>query len=286
MRFLSFNIRYDNPADGLDAWPHRISAVAELIARYRPDAFGLQEAKRHQVEDLERALGSVPDLGYAWFGVGRDDGREGGEYNPIFYRRSVLDLQESGTFWLSDSPDEPGSRFEGTTLPRICTWGRFQRAGEKPFLFFTTHFDYLSPAAQEKSAALLLTRVPTHAGLYPSVLVGDFNCTSSSGAYRLLVSSFFKDAREAAAALPAERNVNAGAGTFTDFRSPAEAGVVLAGEEVIDHAFTSGFVIERREVVLDVREDNGRSISDHRALVIDAAIVGAAENRPEAAPAR
>ena len=47
MRFLSFNIRYDNPADGPDAWPHRISAVADLLARYRPDAFGLQEAKRH-----------------------------------------------------------------------------------------------------------------------------------------------------------------------------------------------------------------------------------------------
>lgn len=273
MRFLSFNIRYDNPADGLDAWPHRISAVADLLARYRPDAFGLQEAKRHQILDLQRALGSAHDLGYAWVGVGRDDGREGGEHNPIFYRRSVLDLHESGTFWLSDTPDQPGSRFEGSPLPRICTGCRLQRAGEKPFFFFNTHFDYLSSAVQEKSAALLLARIPWIAGLYPSVLVGDFNCTPRSAARRLLASSFFEDAREAAAALPPERNINADAGTFTDFRSSLEAAVVLPGEEIVDHAFTSGFKIERREVSLDVRKDNGRSISDHRALVIDASIV-------------
>lgn len=272
MRFLSFNIRYDNPADGLDAWPHRISAVADLIARYRPDVFGLQEAKKHQIEDLERALGSVPDLGYAWVGVGRDHGRGGGEHNPIFYRRSVLDLQESGTFWLSDSPDQPGSRFEGAKLPRICTWGRLQRAGEKPFLFFTTHFDYLSSTVQEKSAAVLLARVPILAGLYPAVLVGDLNCTSSSAAHRILAASFFQDTSEAAAALPADHHLNAHAGTFTDFRSPAEAAAVLPGEETIDHVFTSGFRLERREISLDVRKDNGRSISDHRALVIDASI--------------
>jgi endonuclease/exonuclease/phosphatase family metal-dependent hydrolase len=272
MRFLSFNIRYDNPADGLDAWPHRISAVADLIARYRPDAFGLQEAKRHQIADLTRALGSTSDLGYAWIGVGRADGGEGGEYNPVFYRSSALSLEESGTFWLSDTPDQPGSRFEETPLPRICTWGRLQGSGAKPFYFFNTHFDYRSTSAQEKSAALLLARIPTIAGLYPSVLLGDFNCTPTSVARRLLVSTFFEDAREAAAALPAERNVNAEAGTFTDFRSPAQAGVVLPGEEIVDHAFTSGFRIERREVSLDVREDSGRSISDHRALVIDASI--------------
>ena len=272
MRFLSFNIRYDNPADGLDAWPHRISAVADLLARYRPDAFGLQEAKRHQILDLQRALGRVHDLDYAWIGVGRDDGREGGEHNPIFYRRSVLDLHESGTFWLSDTPDQPGSRFEGSPFPRICTGCRFQRAGEKPFFFFNTHFDYLSSTVQEKSAALLLARVPTIAGLYPAVLLGDFNCTPNSAALRLLASSFFQDAREAAAALPADRNVNARAGTFTDFRSPYEAAVVLSGEATVDHAFTSGFRIERREISLDVRKDNGRCISDHRALVIDASI--------------
>ena len=272
MRFLSFNIRYDNPADGLDAWPHRISAVADLIARYRPDAFGLQEAKKHQIEDLARALGGSPDLDYAWIGVGRDDGREGGEHNPVFYRRSALTLEESGTFWLSDTPDQPGSRFAETPLPRICTWGRLRRSGAKPFYFFNTHFDYRSTTAQEKSAALLLARIPILAGLYPSVLLGDFNCAPSSVACRLLASTFFEDAREAAAALPAELNVNAGAGTFTDFRSPAEAAVVLPGEELVDHAFTSGFRIERREISLDVREDNGRSISDHRALVVDASI--------------
>ena len=117
MRFLSFNIRYDNPADGLDAWHHRVSSVADLVARYRPDAVGLQEAKKNQSEDLAHVLGSLPNLDYAWLGVGRDDGRDGGEHNPIFYRRSALALEVSGTFWLSDTPEQPGSRFEETPLP-------------------------------------------------------------------------------------------------------------------------------------------------------------------------
>jgi endonuclease/exonuclease/phosphatase family metal-dependent hydrolase len=272
MRFLSFNIRYDNPADGVDAWPRRASAVAELIARLRPDAFGLQEAQRNQVDDLHRALGGALQLDYAWVGVGRDDGREAGEYNPVFYRRSVLALQDSGTFWHSEAPDQPGSRFEGSAFPRICTWARLQRGADKPFFFFNTHFDYLAAPVQEKSAALILTRVPTIAGLYPSVLVGDLNCTPETAARRRLASSFFVDTSELAAALAPDHHKNARAGTFTGFRAASEAAAILPGEETIDYAFTSGFALEGREISLDVREDNGRCISDHRALIIDASI--------------
>lgn len=263
MRFVSFNIRYDNPADGPDAWPHRASAVAGLLAARAPDVFGLQEALRNQIDDVQRALGDA----YEKVGVGREGGGEG-EQNPIFFRAD-LTLRDGGTFWLSDTPAQPGSRFAGSAFPRICTWVRLQRGEGKPFYFFNTHFDYQSEAVQKQSAELLLTQIPKIAGLYPSVLVGDLNCTPSSVVRRRLATSFFQDTSDLAARLPPDRRPNAAAGTFTGFRDAGRAAEVLPGGETIDYVFLSGFALERREVCLDVRPD-GRCISDHRALIIDA----------------
>lgn len=272
MRFLSFNIRYDNPADGPDAWPHRAAAVAELIARLRPDAFGLQEALRHQVDQLARALHEVHALDYDWRGVGRDDGGASGEHNPVFFRPSALTLHDSGTFWLSDTPDSPGSCLPGAAFPRICTWAKLQADGDKPFFFFNTHFDYTTEAVRTASADRILGQIPSIAGLYPSVLLGDLNSAPGSTTWHRLAKSFFADTREAARALPEDRRPHADVGTFTGFRDAATAGRVLPGEDTIDAVFLSGFALRRFEVRLDVRPDNGRCLSDHRAIQVDATI--------------
>ena len=122
---MTFNIRTSNGRDGDNAWPNRKALVAETIERFAPHVVGLQEALNDQVEHLASAL---PD--YRWFGI--DRGLNGGqglsEYTPIFYRHAELSPVESGTFWLSSTPDTPAGRafaggFPGSSRgPGSITW--------------------------------------------------------------------------------------------------------------------------------------------------------------------
>lgn len=166
---MSYNIRYDNPED-TDLWRDRQEEIVELIAEMRPDLLGVQEALKHQVEDLAAGL-----TGYTHVGVGRvtevGNGAQpryqpdAGEFNAIFYRTDKLRLLESSTFWLSNTPSVAGSTLEGASLPRIVTWARFAvRASGKVFVVFNTHFPYESgsdgEAARAFSAELILKRLP------------------------------------------------------------------------------------------------------------------------------
>ena len=115
---MSFNIRYDNPGDKDNGWSNRKEMVAATIRFHKADIAGLQEALYHQVKDLEMLL---PE--YGWFGVGRDDGREAGEYSPVFYLKERFKILHQSTFWLSDTPEKPGKAWDAA-CPRIATWGR------------------------------------------------------------------------------------------------------------------------------------------------------------------
>jgi endonuclease/exonuclease/phosphatase family metal-dependent hydrolase len=112
---MSFNIRYDNPGDKENAWPNRKEMVAATIRFHKIDIAGLQEALSHQVKDLEKLL---PE--YGWFGVGRDDGRQAGEFAPVFYRKDRFKILHRSTFWLSETPEKPGKAWDAA-LPRIVT---------------------------------------------------------------------------------------------------------------------------------------------------------------------
>ncbi len=92
---MSYNIRYDNPGDGENAWPNRIQKVAAIIQKHNPDVIGIQEALHHQLQDLLRVL---PE--YAFVGVGRDDGKDKGEYCAIVYRSARFGLLDQRTAWL------------------------------------------------------------------------------------------------------------------------------------------------------------------------------------------
>ncbi len=149
VRVVSYNIRYNNPGDGEHAWPLRADRVANLLRFYNPDLFGLQEALQGQIDDL---VARLPQ--YAWFGVGRDDGRSAGEGTPIFYRRDRFTLLDQGTFWLSETPEVPGSKSWDAAITRIATWGRFvDRTTGTRFLYLNTHFDHIGQTARERSAA-------------------------------------------------------------------------------------------------------------------------------------
>ncbi|MEZ4860718.1 MAG: endonuclease/exonuclease/phosphatase family protein [Caldilineaceae bacterium] len=182
MRVISYNIRYHNPADGENAWPQRKERVADLLRRHQPDLIGLQEVLHDQLTDLATRL---PE--YGWLGVGRDDGRAKGEYAPIFYRRDRLALAASDTFWLSATPEQPGTFGWDAACVRIATWARMtDKATGATLLHLNTHFDHRGTVAQAASAQLLHTflRHETHG--QPALVTGDFNCTEASVPYQIL----------------------------------------------------------------------------------------------------
>ena len=206
LQVMSFNIRYDTPQDGEHNWKFRREEVAETVRM--ADIAGIQEALHGQMQELADLL---PE--YEFVGVGRDDGERAGEYSAIFYSRSRFAVLASGTFWLSEEPDVPGSRSWDAAITRIATWSRFEDlASRDTFFVFNTHFDHRGSEARKRSAALLLSRVEEMAGAVPAIVVGDFNAEPDSEVYRTLAGTRLVDARAATRTPP-----EGPAGTFTGF---------------------------------------------------------------------
>jgi endonuclease/exonuclease/phosphatase family metal-dependent hydrolase len=188
LNIATFNIRYDNPMDGVNAWPNRREWVRDLIDYHEFDIVGIQEALAHQIDFLgEKRL--------AFVGVGRDDGKRAGEFSAILYDRKRFERLADGTFWLSPTPDVP-SRGWDANLNRICTWARLRdRANRgREFFVFNTHFDHQGEEARRQSADLILRRIPGIAGKKPFVLIGDFNSKPETPQIQRL-SSALRNAR-------------------------------------------------------------------------------------------
>jgi endonuclease/exonuclease/phosphatase family metal-dependent hydrolase len=182
---MSFNIRYNNPDDGIHAWPNRRNRVAALIRFHETDLLGVQEALKGQIDDLDRRLPN-----FDWFGVGRGDEADQGEFSAIFYRSNRFELLHHDTFWLSPTPEVPGSQGWDAALPRIVTWGEFRdrRTGSR-FYHFNTHFDHRGETARLRSAELLTTRIDSIADTTTTLVTGDFNLTDDSKPYEILTRS-------------------------------------------------------------------------------------------------
>lgn len=171
LSLATFNIR--TPCDPApNDWEARIPRIRAVIQRHAFDIVGLQEATWQQ---LERLLADADDR-WDVIGEGRDDGHHGGELSGILYRKDRLKLQATRTFWLSETPDVPGSRSWNTACTRICTWGRFTdlKTG-KPFVHFNTHLDHRSQPAQLNGVRVILDAIRALPADLPVVLTGDFN---------------------------------------------------------------------------------------------------------------
>lgn len=183
IRVMTFNIRFDNPADGANAWQNRNDHVVSMIRFHKADIAGLQEALYGQIDFLTSRLTE-----FAWIGVGRDDGDRAGEYSPIFYRTDRFLLLEHGTFWCSETPDQPGLGWDAA-CNRIVTYGKFKELdSRKNFYVFNTHFDHIGEQARLNSAKLLLRKIAEIAGNHPVIVTGDFNADAESEVYKLLTS--------------------------------------------------------------------------------------------------
>lgn len=184
LKVMTFNIRYDNPDDGENAWPVRKQYVSEIIKRNNVDFLGIQEGLKNQVDYLAEELSN-----YSWIGIGRDDGKEAGEYSAVFYRKDKFDKLESNTFWLSETPWKPGLGWDAV-CNRIVTWGKFKdKKTGKIFYIFNTHFDHRGKLARKNSALLIKRTIDSLCSGEPVIITGDFNSSIGSEPYRILTSS-------------------------------------------------------------------------------------------------
>ena len=183
VRVMTYNIRYDNPGDGINRWENRKHKVTALIREYDPDIIGVQEALLHQLNDIKSELKD-----YEFFGVGRDDGKEKGEYSAVFYRKKRFKVLKQETFWLSKTPDVPGSKDWDAAITRVVTWGRLRDQKTKSeFLMVNTHFDHVGKESRKQSAALLKNKVAELSDDMPVIITGDFNFTRTQPPYEVMM---------------------------------------------------------------------------------------------------
>ena len=183
MKLMTFNVRYPNPADGRDRWEERRDLLVKAIRDQAPDLIGTQELYHIQGQYIVEKL---PE--YAWFGLSRR-GNQTDEHMGVFYRKARLSILDSGNFWLSETPETPGSISWEMSLPRMVTWGRFELRGTgRKFLFWNTHFAHRpqDENARLDSARLLARRLALLDRDVPVILAGDFNAPAGGGVYRVL----------------------------------------------------------------------------------------------------
>lgn len=239
---MSYNIRVGDADDGTNSWQFRYPATAMMIEDIRPDVFGVQEAMPYQLLFITENCRD-----YKYVGVGRDDGKKKGEHMAVFYNKKTVSLLKWGTFWLSETPDEPSFGWDAACR-RTATWALMKsKASGQKFYFVDTHLDHKGAEARREGLALILERLSAiNRDNLPVVLVGDFNVEISDPAVAVLDGTM-KNARKIAAKTDS-------CGTYNGWGKSSE---------IIDHIFYSGFrsCTEYRTVTTPYAER--KFISDH-----------------------
>ena len=239
LKVMTFNIRLSLDSDRENSWVNRKDDALKLINYYHPDVMGVQEAVPQQMTDIKTGLKN-----YDFVGVGRDDGANKGEYSAIFYDTEKLQVLQSGTFWLSETPEKPSKGWDAA-YNRVCTYALFKtKKGGKKFWAFNVHFDHVGNVAREKSAQLILDKIKNlNTKNLPVVLTGDFNLTDDTKPIKLLsenLSDSFYHSKKAH---------YGPTGTFTAFD------VNTIPKDRIDYIFTKRFECTSIRTINDRREN-------------------------------
>ena len=251
VKVMTLNVRYDNPGDSINAWPGRASQVCNFIMNEKPDILGMQEVLWRQFEVLDSAL-----TDYTSSGVGRDDGARGGEMNPVFFRKDRFDMVRTITFWLSDTPDVPGTKGWGASLPRIVTWMELvDKNSHRHFFYFNTHFAHDSDSARIMSSKILLKEVGRIAEGFPFIITGDFNMMPNSKGYAILTGPdesvpLIKDSFAISEKKPSGPSYTFNGFSDREGRGRIDYVFVRNGMKVIDHKTI-------------IRKEKGVFLSDH-----------------------
>lgn len=242
----TFNIRFDNPKDFGNLWINRSPVVSNLIRFHDFDVFGIQEGLKNQLDDISAAL-----PGYARYGRGRDDGKDGGEHSAVYYKKDKYKLVKSGDFWLSETPDVPSKGWDATCCNRICSWVYLEDIkSKKKFYLFNVHFDHQGIIARKESGKLMANKIKEITGNEPAILTGDLNGDRKSEWYLTLANSNIVRDAYVEVKFPYENNSSS-----NGFRVPRGMGV-------IDHIFISKqFTVSRWGILTDTYF--GKFPSDH-----------------------
>lgn len=245
----TYNLRLNTPDDGPNAWPLRKDAVRALISYHQIDLLGTQEGLMDQVEDLA----ATP--GFAYVGVGRDDGKRAGEHSAIFYRTERFELLANGDYWLSETPSVPGKGWDAKCCNRIASWAKLrERHSKQVFFVFSVHFDHEGVIARRESAHLMLRKMREIAGDSAVLCLGDFNATPESEPISIMTTGL-RDARQVSQTPP-----YGPVGTFNDFKLDAPL------QDRIDYIFLGPRWQVLRYAVLTDSHD-ARYPSDHLPVV-------------------
>ena len=237
----SYNIRYKNRNDSIqgEVWQKRCQVICDQVNFMAPDIFGTQEVLYGQLCDMLKALD-----GYDYIGIGRDDGKRGGEHEAIFYKKDKLQLLDHGDFWLNETPDKPALGWDAACI-RICTWGKFavkvphdgtrhglfnrrKKEPQQTFYYFNLHMDHVGVVARREAAKLVVARIRNMVQDAPVILTGDFNVDQNDEIYTIFTKSgLLKDSYDAARIRFAEN------GTFNAFKTE------YFTTSRIDHVFVS-----------------------------------------------
>ena len=265
LRVMSFNIRYGTAWDGENRWDLRKEFLVETIEAFEPDLLGTQETEGFQRDYLAEKL---PD--YDCLGVGRNDGKESGEMMALYYKRARFEKLDGGHFWLSETPEEPGSKSWDSSLPRMVTWVRLRDrefAAAPPILFLNTHFDHRGQQARLESSRLIRRQIVRLAQGARVILTGDFNAAEDSEPYLAL---FGPDDGQPSPLVDTFRVIHPehrpDEGTFSGFRAGA-----TGGARIDWIAVSRDWKILQAEIDRTARD--GRTPSDHFPVtaVLDAA---------------
>lgn len=239
-KIMTYNIKLDYPKEGKNSWDNRKDLIVGQIKFYEPDIFGVQEALPNQMQYLESTL-----VGFKYVGVGRDDGDNQGEYSAIFYNVSKFNVIESGTFWLSETPDKVTMGWDAV-CNRICTYALFKNKKTKEkFWVFNTHFDHVGKVARMESPKLILEKIKSFNSTHlPVILTGDFNLEPETENIKLF-HSYFDDSKNISEIPPFGPK-----GTFNGFHFEKPV------TRRIDYIFLSkdDFVVKKHAVLSDSKD--------------------------------
>lgn len=222
LKVMSYNIRLGVANDGTNSWKYRCPATIGMLNAQKPDVFGVQEAHDFQIAFIEEFARE-----YKSVGVGREDGKKEGEHMSIFWNKKRVKLLKWGTFWLSETPDEPSKGWDAACF-RTATWAlmKDRKTGRK-FYFVNTHLDHVGMQAQKNGLQLIVDRIDSiNPEGYPMVLTGDFNIKPTNPALVNL------DARMQSTRKIADK---------TDNRNTFNGWSTAKTDKIIDYIYISGF---------------------------------------------
>jgi endonuclease/exonuclease/phosphatase family metal-dependent hydrolase len=239
LKVMTYNIRLSLESDKENSWDNRKQDALALMNYYHPDYFGVQEAVPQQMTDIKTGLKD-----YDYVGVGRDDGKNQGEYSAIFYDKNKLEVLKSGTFWLSETPEKPSKGWDAA-YNRVCTYALFKlKKSGKMFYAFNVHFDHVGNIARVNSSKLILEKIKElNTENLPLTLTGDFNLTDETEPIKIISKSLDN------AYYHSKKPHYGPKGTFTAFD------VNTVPKERIDYIFVKGFETETIRTINDRREN-------------------------------